>query len=348
MILKKYRQIAVLIILVLVANLYSCKEDTSKTKSENTNTSSELPLCDSIKPKGLDMIYCKKWFDKDNSQKKIVFFSKTRTNTKEEFFVEFFKENNLKNSFVSIYDFIEDCPVDFNINFIKDSFSITDIDNNGIKEISFLYELACQGGIGPIKMKSVLIEGSKKHLVRGFRLDDVSIRNNIDPNYPNSIADKSFKNAPPSFFDFSKEKWNKFHGTKLSNLIVANNITSIKQVSLLNSNIVLKLSNNQKKTFQRPYFIEDENPKVSIKNNLIIMYYGDDYGNSIESTWSYSSLKETMILETLKGKFPLKNKEIDNLKTCTLSGLNSDIKKLNTEKIYNLLQKSNNCYYKTM
>lgn len=348
MTLKKFQQIAVLIVLALAVNLSSCKKSKPIAETSKTSLNLDISLCDSIKLKGSEKIYCKEWFDKNSSVKKVALFSKTRTNNKEEFFVDFHKQNDLQKSFVSIYDFIEDCPVDYSVNFIEDSFSITDVDDDGVKEISFLYELACQGGIGPIKMKSVLIEGGKKYLIRGYRLDHVSIKNNVDPKYPDSKADKSFKNAPKNFLIFSKEKWNKFHGTKLFDETNASNTYSINKVSFLDSNIVLELSNNQIKKFKSPYFIEDENPKISLENNRIILYCGDDYGNSVKSNWLYLPVEEKLFLQNLKGVFPLKNKEKDNLKTCILDDLNIDIQVLNSDEIYNLLQESNNCNYQTM
>ncbi len=311
MILKKYQPIVVVIILALVASLYSCKR-TNNVVSNKKELSLALSLCDSIDSQGANRVFCKGWLSNKGIQKAIL-FSKTRTNSKEEFFAEFFTEKDFNSPLVKVYDFIEDCPVDFSVNFIEDSFSVTDINNNGIKEVSFLYEIVCQGGIGPIKMKSILIEGRQKYVIRGFRLDDVSIKNNKTPNYPRSIIDENFINAPHSFLDFSSKKWMKYHGTRLLNFDKKNKY-SIKKASLIDSDIVLYLSNNQNKKFKTPYFLEDENPKIWIKNKKIILYYGDHYGNSIESTWSYFSKQDNLILESLTGTFPIKNKEQDNLK----------------------------------
>ena len=344
MTLKKYQPIVVAIILVLVASLYSCKRTNNVVNNKKSN--STLSLCDSLESQGTNRVLCESWSN-NKGIKKAILFSKTRTNSKEEFFAEIFTEKRFNSPLVKVYDFIEDCPVDFSINFIKNSFSVTDINNNGIKEVSFLYEIACQGGIGPIKMKLILIEGHKKYVIRGFRLDDVSIKNNETPNYPNSVIDEKFINAPHNFLDFSSKKWIQYHGTRLSNFDKGNKY-SIKKVSIINSDIVLHLSNNQNKKFNIPYFLEDENPQISMKNNKIVLYYGDHYGNSIESTWSYFSKQNNLFLESLIGKFPIKNKEKNNLKICKINGLNINVKKIDVEKVYDLLQKSENCIYQTM
>ncbi len=190
----------------------SCKKQVQSTvvfqkDTIETNTS----LCENLKTKGVQKICCKEW--SSNNLDKVIVFSKTQSNSGEEFFTEIFTSNNLNNSIVSIYDFIKDCPVDYSINFFKESFSISDLDNNGVKEITFVYEIVCQGGIGPTKMKLVMIEGRNKYIIRGLRLDVVSIKNNINPNYPNSIIDKTFNAAPKTFLEYAKEKWNKNHGT---------------------------------------------------------------------------------------------------------------------------------------
>ncbi|AUS04110.1 M949_RS01915 family surface polysaccharide biosynthesis protein [Pseudotamlana carrageenivorans] len=220
MILKKCQQATEVIVLAVVISFYSCvnkKNNSSEYQREKAKPINEKSFCSSFFPKEGDLVFCEGWME-NNSEKAVVISQKRTFNTKDELFIEVYEKMNTIEPYLSIHEVLRDCPVDFSINFIKDSFSITDLDEDGIKEISFIYELACQGGIGPIKMKSILIEGENKNVISGYRFDDVSIRMNQKPNYPKSKIDNGFKNSDSKIFiDFSVKKWKVHHGTQLIN-----------------------------------------------------------------------------------------------------------------------------------
>ncbi|HEX8361191.1 MAG TPA: hypothetical protein VF613_13845 [Longimicrobium sp.] len=64
-------------------------------------------------------------------------------------------------------DFVRDCPVDVTLEFAPGSLRITDVDADGVAETSFVYALACHGGVDPATMKLILHEGATKYAVRG-------------------------------------------------------------------------------------------------------------------------------------------------------------------------------------
>lgn len=66
-----------------------------------------------------------------------------------------------------LYDYNECFGVDWYAGFIPKGTTITDIDNNGIAEISMPYVLICRGGMDPGTMKIIMYEGNKKYAVRG-------------------------------------------------------------------------------------------------------------------------------------------------------------------------------------
>ena len=78
-----------------------------------------------------------------------------------------------------LYDFIKDCPVDIEANFIKNTFSVTDLNKNGVAEVWLMYKTACHGDVSPANMKIIMYEDNKKHAVRGTNKVKVSEKDYI-------------------------------------------------------------------------------------------------------------------------------------------------------------------------
>ncbi len=104
-----------------------------------------------------------------------------------------------------INDFVKDCPVDLDLSYMHNSLSITDINNNGIGESTFLYLLACRGDVSPETMKLIMHEGSSKYAIRGTTR--ISLQGETYGGETN--IDKSFDGAPQGFLDYAKGEWNK-------------------------------------------------------------------------------------------------------------------------------------------
>lgn len=66
-----------------------------------------------------------------------------------------------------VYDYNECYGVDSYTGFIPHATTITDIDKNGISEISMPYVLICRGGVDPGDMKIIAYEGDSKYAIRG-------------------------------------------------------------------------------------------------------------------------------------------------------------------------------------
>lgn len=334
--------------LLVISSLFvSCKKNTSKEGNESYIASSnELVLeqsCDSLK-KGNKLVECRTWTDK-NGKNSIVFSKNIEKSIRVDFFAELFKDNRNK-PYVSVYDFIDDCPVDFDVNYINNSLSITDINSNGVKEITFLYELACQGGIGPTNMKLMMIEGSLKYKIRGLRIDEVSRRNpELAVKYDESLIDNSFNSAPKEFLSFAQKEWLKYHGTQLKK---NDNKLSIDKVNLLGEGEVnAVLSNGKTIEFEDPS-VFDSSSKFTIKDDgMLIAASGDSYGNYVTSFLKFNSNENEFVVIKVVANFPLKQKEKDNLKICTIDNLNIPINEFDTEEIYEQLTESDNCVFKT-
>ncbi|MCW7537989.1 hypothetical protein OOT46_09020 [Aquabacterium sp. A7-Y] len=110
-----------------------------------------------------------------------------------------------------VEDGLEDCDLDLTSFFEIDSLEVTDLDGNGIGEVSFVYRLACNGGLDLIDEKLFLVEDGKKFPVRGGTewtgVDD----NDQGGHYDGPMwVDKAYNHAPASFKPFAVAKWRRF------------------------------------------------------------------------------------------------------------------------------------------
>jgi hypothetical protein len=60
------------------------------------------------------------------------------------------------------------CSFDITCEFIKDATSITDLDQDGVAEITVQYKLACRSDVSPALMKLIMHEGEAKYALRGM------------------------------------------------------------------------------------------------------------------------------------------------------------------------------------
>lgn len=112
-----------------------------------------------------------------------------------------------------INDFVKDCPVDLTLSYIDKSISITDLDNNGIAESSFLYRMSCKGDVSPDDMKLIMHEGETKYAIRGSMKLQIG---NEKPVGGEMKPDAAFDKAPMEFLSYAKEQWKKYADEKIN------------------------------------------------------------------------------------------------------------------------------------
>lgn len=105
-----------------------------------------------------------------------------------------------------VYDFIKECPVDIEANFIKNTFQVTDLNNNGIAEVWLMYKTVCHGDISPSEMKIIMYQGQQKYAMRGQNKVQVSEKEFYGGDYR---FDNAFTEGPAIFKDFAKKLWDK-------------------------------------------------------------------------------------------------------------------------------------------
>lgn len=102
-----------------------------------------------------------------------------------------------------IKDWEKDCGLVNHAEFRFSTLKITDLDNDGFAEITFMYRLGCNSDPTPIPIKLMMLENGKKYAIRGTTRVEMGTEHfgdemNVDP---------SFNNAPKEFLDFAKKVW---------------------------------------------------------------------------------------------------------------------------------------------
>jgi hypothetical protein len=106
----------------------------------------------------------------------------------------------------TLYDFVKDCPVDIAANFVRKTFAVTDLDNNGTAEVWLMYKTVCHGDVSPSDLKIIMHEGDKKYAMRGTNKVQVSKTEYEGGKY---TFDQAFNTAPASFKQYAQKLWKK-------------------------------------------------------------------------------------------------------------------------------------------
>lgn len=105
-----------------------------------------------------------------------------------------------------VQDFVDKCPLDATLQMIR-PLSLTDYDDNGLKEVWMVYKLACRGDVSPADMKIIMYEGKTKHAVRGTMKLPQELQGEMTQSYGSHTADENMKNAYPVFRDHAEYIW---------------------------------------------------------------------------------------------------------------------------------------------
>ena len=105
-----------------------------------------------------------------------------------------------------VYDFIKECPLDMEANFVKNTFQVTDLNNDGVSEVWLMYKTVCHGDVSPCDMKIIMYQGQQKYAMRGQNKVQVSDKEFNGGDYK---FDKAFIDGPATFRDFAIKLWDK-------------------------------------------------------------------------------------------------------------------------------------------
>ncbi len=101
-------------------------------------------------------------------------------------------------------DFVQQCEFDLSLEVLEGSIRLTDLDDDGEPEISFLYRLGCRSDVSPLTVKLLLYEGSTKYALRGESRERVGEHELAGGDFK---VDPAFEQAPRPFVEFAKAQW---------------------------------------------------------------------------------------------------------------------------------------------
>lgn len=121
---------------------------------------------------------------------------------------KFSKVNEKDTSFKQVWkehDFVTRCDFNLVCGFLKGT-NITDLDADGIGEVTFLYKTGCRREKVPMKLKLVMYEGSRKYTMQGTT---VIVANEIDAEKLDETRTKegAWASLPEEITEFADKKW---------------------------------------------------------------------------------------------------------------------------------------------
>jgi hypothetical protein len=111
-----------------------------------------------------------------------------------------------------VHDFVPDCPLDLEAQFLPGSLSATDLDQNGTAEVWVVYRTTCRGDVSPSTQKIIMREGAKKYAVRGNSRIQVGAKQFDGGDYK---LDAAWQTAPAAFRQHAVKLWQRYMSEQL-------------------------------------------------------------------------------------------------------------------------------------
>lgn len=103
-----------------------------------------------------------------------------------------------------VKDMVERCPFDVTAEFVDRALGVTDLDRDGVGEVTFAYRLGCRSDVSPVTLKLLMLEGGRKHILRGETSVPISRTERAGGRYQ---VDASFRSAPKAFLSHAVQLW---------------------------------------------------------------------------------------------------------------------------------------------
>lgn len=179
----------------------------SEVEEVTAAVSALLPL-----PSSYQLKRAKKWHDASGENWLVLYetgayIEKGKTNASAKLSAVLYQKTD--SGFVTKWkmkDHISDCGLDITCSFYDDHLTITDLDSNGIAEITMVYALSCKGDVSPNEKKLLMYEGVNKYAIRGEELMLLQ-KDTLGGSWN---ADTAFSKAPKAFLTYAVEHWQKF------------------------------------------------------------------------------------------------------------------------------------------
>jgi hypothetical protein len=104
-----------------------------------------------------------------------------------------------------VRDQTESCDADMSVSFSDEALGVTDLDSDGIGELTFAYRMNCTSDYSPATLKLLVTENGDKYILRG------STYTMTAPEQRAAGGDykADFGKAPPQFLEHAKKVWAK-------------------------------------------------------------------------------------------------------------------------------------------
>ena len=103
----------------------------------------------------------------------------------------------------TVKDFVNDCPFDVHLGLEDGSLQTSDLDGDGVAELTFAYRLSCASDVSPMDRKVLLLEDGDKYILRGHT--GVNLGSEVVPSEYD--VDPSVHRAPPAFREHLVAAW---------------------------------------------------------------------------------------------------------------------------------------------
>lgn len=117
--------------------------------------------------------------------------------------------NNIQQTW-QVYDYVKTCPFELLLNFVEQSFAVTDLNKDGKAEVWIMYKAACQGDINPVPMKIIMHQDNQQFTVRGTTSVKLNATKSTGGEYH---FDAAFTTSPAVFRQYAAQLW-KQHKTE--------------------------------------------------------------------------------------------------------------------------------------
>lgn len=105
-----------------------------------------------------------------------------------------------------VTDFVRDCPVDLEAQFVPNTTQVTDLNNDGVSEVWIMYTTACHGDVSPSTMKIIVYQGGQKFAMRGRKQVSLGEKDVVGGDY---TFDQAFTEGPAVIREYAKKLWKK-------------------------------------------------------------------------------------------------------------------------------------------
>lgn len=103
----------------------------------------------------------------------------------------------------SYIDQIVECPFDITLSLLPNTASVTDLNEDGVGEFTFMYGKSCKSDVSPDEIRLLMQQANQQYEIRGvagLEMEGISEK-------PQTEVGEVFKTAPPAFLAHAMKVW---------------------------------------------------------------------------------------------------------------------------------------------